>query len=139
MPDNDRAEVLRRALEACIRGEVGPLPELFSKDVSGWSPNMLVTSLDELTETVADREDALTDVDVEVNSLDVFGNKGFVEYRVRAMFSGPFVIDDNTVIEPNGRELLLGAALVAEFTDGKISAFRNYFDEAALLEQMLAS
>ena len=139
MPENDRAEVLRRALEACIRGEVDPLPELFSKDVSGWSPNMLVTSLDELTETVADREDALTDVDVEVNSLDVFGNKGFVEYRVRATFSGPFVIGENTVIEPNGRELLLGAALVAEFTDGKISAFRNYFDEAALLEQMLAS
>ena len=131
-------EVLRRALEACIRGEVDPLPELFSTDVSGWSPNMLVNSLDELTETVADREDSLTDVAVEVNSLDVFGNKGFVEYRVRAVFSGPFVIDENTVIEPNGRELLLGAAMVAEFTDGKISAFRNYFDEAALLEQMLA-
>jgi len=28
---------------------------------------------------------------------------------------------------------------VAEFTDGKISAFRNYFDEAALLEQMLVA
>ena len=76
---------------------------------------------------------------VEVNSLDVFGNKGFVEYRVRATFSGPFVIGENAVIEPNGRELLLGAALVAEFTSGKISAFRNYFDEAALLEQMLAA
>ena len=139
MPDNDRAEVLRRALDACIQGEVGPLPELFSKDVSGWSPNMLVSSLEELTETVADREDALTDVDVEVDALDVFGNKGFVEYRVSAMFSGPFVIGEDAAIEPNGRELVLGAALVAEFTDGKISAFRNYFDEAVLLEQMLAS
>ena len=139
MPDNDRAEVLRRALDACIRGDVGPLPELFHTDVSGWSPNMLVTSLDELTETVGDREDSLTDVSVEVNSLDVFGNKGFVEYRVRATFSGPFVIGENTAIEPNGRELLLGAALVAEFADGKISAFRNYFDEGVLLEQMLAA
>ena len=138
MADNDRAQVLRRALEACIRGEVDPLPELFTDDVSGWSPNMLVDSLDELIETVADREDALTDVDVEINSLDVFGNKGYVEYRVRAVFSGPFVIDENAAIDPNGHELLLGAAMVAEFTDGKISAFRNYFDEAALLEQMLA-
>ena len=43
MPENDRADVLRRAVEACIQGDVGPLPELFSKDVSGWSPNMLVT------------------------------------------------------------------------------------------------
>jgi len=138
MADNDRAQVLRRALEACIRGDVDPLPELFAPDVSGWSPNMLVTSLDELTETVADREDALSDVDLEINTLDVFGNKGFVEYRVRAVFSGPFVIDDDVAIDPNGHLLLLGAAFVAEFTDGKISAFRNYFDEAALLEQMLA-
>jgi hypothetical protein len=138
MADNDRAYVLRRALEACIRGEVDLLPELFTADVSGWSPNMLVASLDELIEAVADREDALTDVDVEINSLDVFGNKGFVEYRVWAVFSGPFVIDESAAIDPNGRRLLLGAALVAEFTDGKISAFRNYFDEAALLEQMLA-
>jgi ketosteroid isomerase-like protein len=138
MADTDRAQVLRRALEACIRGEVDPLPELFAQDVSGWSPNMLVTSLDELTETVADREDALTDVDLEVGSLDVYGNKGFVEYSVSAVFSGPFVIGADVAIEPNGRELLLGAAMVAEFTDGKISAFRNYFDEFSLLEQMLA-
>ena len=138
MADNDRASVLRRGLEACIRGEVDPLPELFTQDVIGWSPNMLVNSLNELAETVADREDALTDVDVEIDSLDVFGNKGFVEYRVRALFSGSFVIDDNAAIDPNGHVLVLGAALVAEFSDGKISAFRNYFDEAALLEQMLA-
>jgi ketosteroid isomerase-like protein len=139
MADNDRAQTLRRALEACIRGEVGSLPQLFTPDVSGWSPNMLVNSLEELTETVADREDALTDVDVGIDALDVFGDKGFVEYRVRAVFSGPFVIDDDTTIDPNGHRLVLGAALVAEFTGGKISAFRNYFDEAALLEQMLVS
>jgi len=139
MADNDRAQVLRRALEACIRGEVEPLPQLFTRDVWGWSPNMLVESLDELTETVADREDALTDVDVEINSLDVFANKGFVEYRVRAVFSGPFVIDENVAIDPNGHTLVLGAAMVVEFTDGKISSFRNYFDEAALLEQMLVA
>ena len=40
MADNDRAQVLRRALEACLRGEVDSLPELFTSDVSGWSPNM---------------------------------------------------------------------------------------------------
>ena len=139
MAENDRAQVLRRALEACIRGDAAPLPELFTDDVSGWSPNMLVVSLDELTETVADREDALTEVDLEINSLDVFGNKGFVEYRVRAVFSGPFVIDDSATIDPNGHELVLGAAMVAEFGEGKISAFRNYFDEFALLDQMLVS
>jgi ketosteroid isomerase-like protein len=135
----NRRQVLRRALEACIIGQAEVLPEMFTEDVSGWSPNMLVTSLDELTEAVADREDSLSDVNVQVDALDVFGNKGFVEYRVSAVFSGPFVISEDTVIDPNGREIVLGAAMVAEFQGDKISAFRNYFDDAALMEQMLAA
>ena len=98
---------------------------------------MLVTSLDELTEVVASREAALSDVTVNVDALDVVGNKGYIEYRLSAVFSGPFVIDDDTVIEPNGQEIGIGAAMVAEFKANKISAFRNYFDDAALLEQIL--
>ena len=137
MAENNRRRVLRRALEACVLGEVEALPELFTADVSGWSPNMLVTSLDELTEVVASREAALSDVTVHVDALDIIGNKGYMEYRLGAVFSGPFVIDDDTVVEPNGQKIGIGAAIVAEFTANKISAFRNYFDDAALLEQIL--
>ena len=139
MAENGRGQVLRRALEACIAGDADVLPELFTADVSGWSPNMLVSSLDELKETVASREEALSDVAIEINSLDVLGNKGFVEYRLHAVFSGPFALDENTVVEPTGDKILLGAALVAEFSGEKISAFRNYFDDAALLGQMVAA
>jgi SnoaL-like domain len=135
----DRASVLRRALDACVNGQTDALPELFTADVSGWSPNMLVSSLGELTEWVGFREDALSDVNIDVHSADVVGNKGYMEYRLSATFSGPFVIDEETVIEPNGEEIVIGAALVAEFTGDKISAFRNYFDDAALLEQMLVA
>jgi hypothetical protein len=138
MSDTDRRQVLQRAIEACVLGDVAALPEMFTADVSGWSPNMLVSSLDELTEVVAYREDALSNVSIQVDSLDVFGNKGFMEYRLSAVFSGPLVVDADTVIEPNGGEIMVGAALVAEFSDGKISAFRNYFDDASLMEQMLA-
>ena len=48
------------------------------------------------------------------------------------------VLDEDTVIDPTGGKILLGAAFVAEFTGDKISAFRNYFDDASLLEQMVA-
>ena len=139
MAENSRAQTLRRALEAGITGDVDALPELFTADVSGWGPHMLVSSLDELKETLAAREDALSEVEIEINSLDVFGNKGFAEYRINAVFSGPFVLDEDTVIEPTGGKILLGAALVAEFSGDKISAFRNYFDDAALLEQMVVA
>jgi ketosteroid isomerase-like protein len=139
MADNDRRSVLQRALEACLRGEADALPEFFTEDVTVWSPNLFATSLEELTAGIALREEALSNVNVQVDSLDVFGNKGFVEYRVTAVFSGPFALDADTVVEPNGNEILLGAALVAEFTADKISALRNYFDDASLLEQMLVA
>ena len=133
---NDRAAVLTDALAAVIKGEATKLTDWFTDDVVGWSPNMLVNNLGELTEIVADREGALSDVDIDVSALDVFGNKGFVEFRITAKFTGPFAVDEDIVIEPNGRELLLGACTVAEFTGDKISAFRTYFDDATLLEQM---
>ena len=139
MTQNDRGRTLQRALEACIRGELDALPELFTEDVSGWSPNLVVGSLGELAEAVADREDALSNVDIKVDAVDLVGNKGFAEYRVSAVFSGPFVIERDVVIEPNGHDILLGAAMVAEFSGDRISTFRNYFDDATLLEQMLAA
>jgi ketosteroid isomerase-like protein len=138
MAPNGRAGVLERAIEACFNGEVDALPELFADDVSGWSPNMLVSSRDELVEVVAERDASLSDVSLKIDTLDVVGNKGYAEYRVNARFSAPFEIDQETAIQPNGRELVLGAAFVAEFDGNTISAFRNYFDNSALLEQMLA-
>ena len=137
MADTDRRAVLQRAVEACLVGDVAALPDLFTPDVSGWSPNLLVSSLDELAEEVAEREDALSNVKLDIAAVDVSGNKAFMEYRVSAVFSGTFHVDDDVSIDPNGREILIGAALVAEFTNGKISAFRNYFDDATLMEQML--
>ena len=138
MARSGRAGVVERALEAGFTGDVDVLPELFTEDVSGWSPNMLVASRGELAEVVSERETSISNVSLTIDIVDIVGNKGYAEYRVTADFSGPFVVDEETVIEPNGRELLLGAALVAEFSGDKISAFRNYFDNAALLEQMLA-
>ena len=139
MAENGRGAVLERALAACILGELDALPEVFTEDVSGWSPNMLVTSLGELTEAVSYREAAWSDVAIQVDAVDVFGAKGVLEYRVSAVFSGPFVIDEDVVIEPNGHAILIGAAMVVEFSGDKISAFRNYFDDATLLDQLLAA
>jgi len=139
MARSGRAGVLERALEACFTGDVDALPELFTDDVSAWSPNFLATSRSELAEVVAEREESLSNVSVGIDALDVVGNKGYAEIRVSATFSGPFLIDEETVIEPNGNELLLGGAVVAEFDGDKISAVRAYFDNVALLEQLVVS
>jgi hypothetical protein len=87
MAGNGHGDVLTRALDACVKGDTGPLPELFADDVSGWSPNMLVSSLGELTEAVGARDESISNVSILVHGL------------------GPFPIGDE-VIEPNGPRLV---------------------------------
>ena len=134
--------ILRRAIETCIRPDddaIAKLGELFHDDVTVWSPNLLAVGLADLAENLAFREMAFSDVDIQIDALHVFADKGFAEFRVTATFSGPFVIEKETVIEPDGHKLLLGAAAIADYEGGKIKAMRAYFDDATLLEQMVAA
>jgi ketosteroid isomerase-like protein len=142
MTGTSRHAILRRAIETCIHPDddaIAKLGELFHDDVTVWSPNLLALGLADLAENLAFREMAFSDVDIQMDALDIFANKGFAEFRVAATFSGPFVIGKETAIEPNGQRLLLGAATIADFEGGKIKALRAYFDDTTLLEQMLAA
>ena len=141
MAENTRGAVLRRAIQTCIHPDddaLATLGDLFTDDVSVWSPNMLAVGLADLAENLAFRESAFSNVDVQFDSLDIFGSRGVAEFRVAATFTGPFVIDEAVAIEPNGHTLVLGAAVVADFEGSKVKAVRAYFDDATLLEQMLA-
>jgi predicted ester cyclase len=140
MAESTRGDVLRRAIETCIKPTdqtIASLGDLFTDDVSVWSPNLLAVGLADLADNLAFRESAFSDVDIQIDSLDVFGNRALAEFRVAATFSGPFLVDEEVVIEPNGNQLTLGAAAVADFEGDKIRAVRAYFDDATLLEQML--
>ena len=140
MAEHPRGAVLRRAIETCILPDddtVARLGELFTDNATVWSPNVLAVGLADLSEVLAIREGSFSDVDIKFDSLDMFGSRGLAEFRVAATFSGPFVIDETAVIEPNGKQLVLGMAAVADFDGDKINALRAYFDDASLLEQML--
>jgi hypothetical protein len=141
MAENSRGAALVRAIETFIRPDdeaIAELGTLFTDDVTVWSPNLLAVGLADLAENLVLREMAFSDVDIQITSLGILGNKGFAEFCVGATFSGPFVVDEEVVIEPNGRQLLLGAAAIADFKGDKIKGVRTYFDDATLLEQMLA-
>ena len=142
MNEISRGAILRHAIETCIPPDddaIAKLGELFHDEVTVWSPNLLATGLPDLAKNLAYRENAFSDVGIQIDALDVFADKGFAEFRVTATFSGPFMIGKETVIEPRGQRLILGAAVVADFEGGKIKALRAYFDDSTLLEQMLAT
>jgi limonene-1,2-epoxide hydrolase len=126
-----------RALEAAAG--IGPvdLSEIFTEDVNGWSPNLSVSSLAELQQEYGDRDDALSNVAITVAGVDVVGGKAIAEWRIAADHTGPLRIDGDYEVEPTGRTVFLAGATFAEFRGDRICAFRNYFDDAALLEQLM--
>ena len=126
--------VLVQALEASATGNISP--DIFTEDVVGWTPNLAVTSRAELEKEWGQRDEALSNVSVAIPAIYVIGDKAIAEFRITADHTGPLVIDD-AVFEPTGKRATLAGAIFAEFRGDQISSFRCYFDDAALLEQLL--
>jgi predicted ester cyclase len=131
-------EQLTKALRIGLTGEVGDLGDLFTEDVVGWSPIMSVSSREELSKAFGEREDALSDIVLDIDAIDVIGEKAIAEWRFSGIHSGPVSLGDDLTIEPTGQKIVLAGATFAEFRGDQIRVFRSYFDDAALLEQMLA-
>jgi predicted ester cyclase len=123
-------------LEAAIGVGTADLAEVFTEDVVGWSPTLAVSSRADLEMEFAGRDNALSNVTLVVANCDVVGPRAIAEWRLSADHTGPLTIDDE-VLPPTGRRVMLAGASFAEFRGDKICSFRHYFDDAALLEQML--
>ena len=132
----ERAATLVRALEASITGDSSHVAELYVDDVKGWAPAMSVSNAAELAVELEDRDGAFSDIDLDVSPFDVSGERACVEWVVSLTHSGPLEIDDDTVIDPTGLRVTLHGVTVAEFAGDKIAAFRQYWDEVELLEQL---
>jgi len=132
----DRAASLVQAIEATVTGDSRVVCELYADDVQGWSPTMTVTSAAELAVELEDRQDAFSDIGLDVTPLDVGDDQACVEWIATATHSGPLVVDEDVVIEPSGGRFTLRGVTVADFEGDRIRAFRQYWDEVSLLEQL---
>ena len=123
---NGRGRKLALALEAGVTGETGAMSEL----VHGRRERLVAEHDGQLARqscqrSSQSRDDSLSDVSVAVQGVDAVGNKAFAEFVLTAKFSGPWVVDEDVVIEPNGREIVLAGVVAADFSGDKISAFRT--------------
>jgi hypothetical protein len=132
--DLNHARTLERAIEANLTGDSAVICVLYTDDVQGSSPVLNISSAAELAVELEDREDAFSDVEIELAPLEVSGDKACVEWVARATHSGALVVDDDLVIEPTGRRFALRGVTVADFEGDRICAFRQYWDEVELLE-----
>ena len=134
-----RPSVFVRALETTVGvGNEDP-STLFTDDVLAWSPALNVSSLAELSEALEARGEALSNVNLAIRSLNVGGNRVIAEWRLDADHTGPLMVDDEFIVEATGRHVHVGGATFAEFRGDKIRAFRSYFDDMALMEQLIVA
>jgi ketosteroid isomerase-like protein len=131
-----RADMLGRALRAGIDGDREALQALFTDDVRAWTPAFSAASLNELVDALDRRDDAFTEIELDVVPLDVGGDFACVEWTVDMTHSGTITRPDERDIEPTGIRVTLHGVTVAEFHGDRICSLRQYWDEFAVLEQL---
>ncbi len=134
-----RKEVLSDAIKAEVGAASADLKTLFTDDVTGWSPYVTLSGLTAVADLAALREEAFSNVVVTFRGLDEVGNKAFAEWLVDADHTGPLVLSADTALAATGRHVQLPGVTVADFREGKIRSFRTYFDDLALIEQIVGA
>jgi ketosteroid isomerase-like protein len=132
----DRAAILTRALHASIDGDRRALDELYTEDVRAWTPALSASSADDLFDEFARRDEAFSDIELEVTPLDVAGEYACAEWRVAMTHSGALEIKDAAVVEPTGLRITVNGATIAEFRGDRICSLRQYWDELSVFEQL---
>jgi ketosteroid isomerase-like protein len=131
-----RATTLMRALRAGLDGDDRTLRELYTDDVTAWTPALWASSLDELAAELERRDRAFTDIELEVVPLDVGGDYACAEWSVTMTHTGPLPLAGGEVLEATGTRVTVNGATVAEFRGDRICSLRQYWDELAVFEQL---
>ena len=131
-----RAETLVRAFRAAVDGDRQTLQGVFTDDVRAWTPALSTTSLTELLDELDRRDEAFSDVELDVAPLDVSGDYACVEWTVEMTHTGTVVLGDGKPIEPSAIRVTLHGVTIAEFLGDRICSVRQYWDEFAVLEQL---
>ena len=132
----ERAVILVRALQASIESDSSSIGELYTDDVKAWAPAMSVDSAVALAVEFERRDEAFSDIELEVVPLDVGGNYACAEWSVTMTHSGRLALADGMTIEPTGVRITINGSTVAEFQGERICSLRQYWDEFAVFEQL---
>jgi ketosteroid isomerase-like protein len=131
-----RAAALSEALHAGIRGDEATITRLCTDDVKVWTPVRSAGSVEELLAELRRRDDAFSEIELEVTPLDVSGDFACAEWRVTMTHSGDLTLRDGMVVEPTGERVTLNGVTVAEFQGDRICSVRQYWDELTVFEQL---
>ncbi len=148
-PDEQTAEDLARIEIACrltralLTDVAQSLDELLRLEaavdelVVVWSPTLYTTNRAELLAALAGRDDAVVDIDVQVEAADHVGGRVLVEWRIVGRFGNAGFINDDVLVEPTHERVESAGVMIHTFEDRRVVRIDCFFDALALLEQVL--
>jgi hypothetical protein len=131
-----RAAILTRALRAAIEGDDGAIKDICTDDITAWTPALSATSRDELMAEIGRRDDAFSDIQLEVSPLEVGGDYACAEWTVTMRHSGPLALAEGEEVAATDAQVTLHGVTVAEFRGDQICSLRQYWDELSVFEQL---
>jgi len=133
-------ELLLRTL---LAGEpVEDLERWLAPELVIWTPVRYTSSRADLLRELHELDlggDTLTEVVIAVTHADVMSPRVHLEWRLTARFSHPCFVDDDLLVEPTGRLVETAGVMIATIEDGMITAAHCYYDDFALLEQLVST
>src|SRR5215204_5978817 len=97
---------------------------------------MSTVSLSELMDEFDRRDDAFSDIELEVSPLEVGGEYACVEWSASMTRTGQIEVADGNGCGPDGCGVTLHGITVAEFRGERICALRQYWDELSAFDQL---
>jgi ketosteroid isomerase-like protein len=132
----ERAAMLSRALRAAIEGDDSAIKDICTDDITAWTPALSTTSRDELMAEIARRDDAFSDVQLDLTPLEVGGEYACAEWTVTMRHTGPLALAEGATVDATDAQVTLHGVTVAEFRGEQICSLRQYWDELTVFEQL---
>lgn len=146
MPDGQALgvdDVWRRALAELVRlalvGDPDLLCDALTSDAAGWSPTGSFASRAEAEEQRREHATSLTVEQFTVDRLWWCDPIAFTEWRLVAIHNAPLLVADEVLIEASGHAVTLVGASLATIVGGRIALMHSYFDDAAIIEQVVGT
>lgn len=137
-PLEDRhLDELISVIRVAVVGGPDPLGEALTEDARGWSPALAFATRAEAEAAVRDQASPLTVLSFDVEDLYWAEPVVFAEWRLDAVVTEPLLVADDVLVEARGRPVTLAGATVAELRGGRVVVVHTYYDDAALIEQVI--
>ena len=124
-------------VRATVVGDPVELHLALAADAVGWSPCGAFTCRDQAVTLSLESASSLVVEEFHIESLSWQEPLVSAEWRLVARQSEPLLIDEDILVEPTDRLVLLFGATIAEIRCDRVVVLHTYFDDAALIEQIL--